>query len=62
MTIRPAGVADLPAVLDLWSRARSSGATTPDDERVLHQLLDRDPEALLVAERDGVIVGTLIAA
>jgi ribosomal protein S18 acetylase RimI-like enzyme len=60
-TIRSAVAADLPAVLELWSRARSGGASTPDDEASLRALLDRDPEALVVAERAGKLIGTLIA-
>jgi ribosomal protein S18 acetylase RimI-like enzyme len=60
VTIRPAVEADLASVLDLWSRARSTGASTPDDEDVLRRLLARDAEALLVAEEDGQVVGTLI--
>jgi len=60
VTIRSAVEADLTAVLALWSRARSSGASTPDDEGVLRILLGRDPDALLVAEHDGRVVGTLI--
>ena len=61
MTVRPAVQADLAEVLALWSRARSTGASTPDDETILRGLLERDPGALLVAERDGELVGTLIA-
>jgi ribosomal protein S18 acetylase RimI-like enzyme len=33
----------------------------PDDEPAIARLLDSDPEALLVAEDRGVIVGTLVA-
>jgi ribosomal protein S18 acetylase RimI-like enzyme len=60
--VRSAGRDDVPAVLELWSRARSSGATTPDDEEVVARLLESDPGSLLVAEREGELVGTLIAA
>ena len=60
MRIRSATAADLASVLALWSGARSSGATTSDDEEVVRRLLDRDAEALLVAEVDGELIGTLI--
>lgn len=60
--IRTASREDLAGVLALWQQARSSHAVTPDDEHVLRQLLDHDPGALLLAERDGEIVATLIAA
>lgn len=60
-TIRAAGPADIPAVLALWQEARTlPGRTdTPDG---LARLLARDPGALLVAEADGRLVGSVIAA
>jgi ribosomal protein S18 acetylase RimI-like enzyme len=61
VTIRSAVAADVAAVLELWSRARSCGASTADDQAVVRRLLKRDPEALLVAELDGELVGTLVA-
>jgi ribosomal protein S18 acetylase RimI-like enzyme len=53
--------ADTPAVLSLWQRARSGVASVSDDDEMIERMLATDPEALLVAERDGAIVGTLIA-
>jgi ribosomal protein S18 acetylase RimI-like enzyme len=50
---------EIGAVLDLWDDARSPHASTPDDAVAVALVLDQD--ALLVAERDGRIVGTLIA-
>lgn len=52
---------DLPAVLDLWKEGRSEHASTPDRVEDL-ELLIGGSSALLVAERDGAILGTLIAA
>jgi ribosomal protein S18 acetylase RimI-like enzyme len=60
--IRRAGPADVGAVLELWARARSSGASTRDDADVVGRLLATDAGSLLVAERDGEVVGTVIAA
>ena len=51
---------DVPEVLALWERARSSAAVTPDDEAGVTRLVTRD--ALLVAEANGRLVGTLVAA
>ena len=53
---------DVPAVLGLWAQARSEHASTPDHPEDVQRLLANSPAALLVAERDGEIVGALIAA
>jgi ribosomal protein S18 acetylase RimI-like enzyme len=60
--VRPAQADDIPGVLELWNRARSPAAVTPDDDQVLSRLMDHTADALLVAELDGEIVGALIAA
>jgi ribosomal protein S18 acetylase RimI-like enzyme len=60
--VRPAQGGDIPGVLELWDRARSPAAVTPDDEQVVSRLIDHASDALLVAEHDGQIVGALIAA
>ncbi len=49
--------------MDLWAQARSEHASTPDRSDVVKRLVGADsPAALLVAERNGEIVGALIAA
>jgi ribosomal protein S18 acetylase RimI-like enzyme len=59
VTIRCGRVDDLPAVVDLWNRA--AGPTRhAGQEAEARALLGHDPEALLVAEQDGQIRGTLI--
>ena len=59
--IRAAGTDDVPRVLDVWEQAGASGAL-PDTPVALEALLAWDADALLVAELDGEIIGTLIAA
>jgi ribosomal protein S18 acetylase RimI-like enzyme len=48
--------------LELWSEARSEHASTADRVEDVERLIADSPAALLVAERDGEIVGALIAA
>ncbi len=60
--VRWAGTGDIPAVLELWALARSEHAVGAEDPVGLERLLGCDPEALLVAEADGSVVGTLVAA
>jgi len=58
--IRPAVLADVPAVLAFW-QAAAEGTSISDDEAGVARLIARDPQALLLAERDGTLVGSVIA-
>lgn len=61
LTLRPAADRDVDAVLDLWRHAAENASRPPDRRDAVVALLERDPEALIVAERDGVLVGSVIA-
>ena len=58
--IHVATSAELGDVLEFWRRA--GDPTQTDSPVALRLLLDRDPEALLIAEDERRIAGTLIAA
>jgi ribosomal protein S18 acetylase RimI-like enzyme len=60
--VRRAERGDVPAVLALWAQERSGHASIADRPEDLDGLIADPPAALLVAERDGEIVGALIAA
>ncbi|MDT0415000.1 GNAT family N-acetyltransferase [Streptomyces sp. DSM 41982] len=60
LRIRHAEPADVASVLAFWREA-AKGTSISDDTAGVGRLLDRDPEALLLAERDGTLVGTVIA-
>jgi ribosomal protein S18 acetylase RimI-like enzyme len=60
VVLRPATVVDIPAVLDFW-KAAAENTNRVDSAPALERLLDRDPAALMLADEDGRIVGTLIA-
>jgi ribosomal protein S18 acetylase RimI-like enzyme len=62
VTVRSCRQDDLASVLDLWAESRSAYATTKDDLGSVELLLTRDPGSLLVAERSGRVIGTVIAA
>ncbi|MEU1797972.1 GNAT family N-acetyltransferase [Streptomyces californicus] len=59
-TVRSATTADLDEVLAFWKTA-AEGTSISDDGDGIARLVERDPEALLLAERDGMLVGTVIA-
>jgi ribosomal protein S18 acetylase RimI-like enzyme len=62
ISVRRCQRSEVPAVLGLWAEARSGHASTPDRNEDVARLVDGSPAALLVAERNGEIVGALIAA
>ncbi|UUN25533.1 GNAT family N-acetyltransferase [Streptomyces sp. FIT100] len=58
--IRHAALADIDTVLQFWREA-AEGTSISDDHDGVTRLITRDPEALLLAERDGLLTGTVIA-
>jgi ribosomal protein S18 acetylase RimI-like enzyme len=58
-TIRSATSEDIGDIVELWNRA--AGPTRqPGQDFEVHRLIARDPDSLLVADRDGRIVGSVI--
>ncbi|MFJ3672616.1 GNAT family N-acetyltransferase [Streptomyces sp. NPDC090106] len=60
LRLRAATPADLDAVLAFWKTA-AEGTSISDDRDGVERLVTRDPQALILAERDGELVGTVIA-
>jgi ribosomal protein S18 acetylase RimI-like enzyme len=60
LLIRAAAPADAQAVLAFWAHA-AEGTSISDDPDGVARLIARDPDALLLAEREGILVGTVIA-
>ncbi|WP_330468669.1 GNAT family N-acetyltransferase [Streptomyces longwoodensis] len=60
LRIRAAEPGDLDAVLAFW-RTAAEGTSISDDRDGVERLLARDPEALVLAESAGDLVGTVIA-
>ncbi|MCM1966760.1 MULTISPECIES: GNAT family N-acetyltransferase [unclassified Streptomyces] len=58
--IRAAVPADAETVLAFWKEA-AEGTSITDDADGVTRLVTRDPEALILAELDGVLVGSVIA-
>lgn len=61
VVIRAATPEDAPVLLPFWAVAAENESRPTDTTTAIQALLDRDPEALLVAELDDEIVGTVIA-
>ena len=60
ITIRSAQPSEASTLLELWRRAGSEPSVGENVDSIA-RLLDRDPDALVVAEIDGKIVGSVIA-
>jgi ribosomal protein S18 acetylase RimI-like enzyme len=58
--IRTAELSDAADVLAFW-KAAAEGTSVSDDEAGVRGLVTRDPGALLLAEADGLLVGSVIA-
>lgn len=58
--IRSAALTDIDAVLAFWREA-AEGTSISDDRDGVARLITRDPDALILAERDGRLVGSVIA-
>ena len=58
--VRPGRLEEIPEVLGLWREAGSVPSVS-DDPASLERLLETSEDALLVAEVDGRMVGTVIA-
>ncbi|MGW2088490.1 GNAT family N-acetyltransferase [Streptomyces sp. NPDC001880] len=58
--IRCADLTDIDAVLRFWREA-AEGTSISDDHDGAARLIRRDPGALLLADRDGHLVGSVIA-
>jgi ribosomal protein S18 acetylase RimI-like enzyme len=59
--LRPGGPGDIDGLLELWRAAAENDARPPDTRPAVAALLDRDPAAVIVAEHDGVLAGSIIA-
>jgi ribosomal protein S18 acetylase RimI-like enzyme len=60
-SLRTGSAADVDGLLGLWREAAENTSRPPDTRGAVMALLSRDPEALIVAEHDGVLIGSVIA-
>jgi ribosomal protein S18 acetylase RimI-like enzyme len=61
VSLRTASTEDVESLIAFWAIAGENDSRPPDSAHATRQLLMRDPEAVIVAERDHVLVGTVIA-
>lgn len=61
LALRAASAADTDGLLELWREAAENDARPPDTAQAVTALLGRDPDAVIVAEHDGALIGSIIA-
>jgi ribosomal protein S18 acetylase RimI-like enzyme len=61
LVIRSAVAADVPGVVAFWAVAGENDDRPADSETAVARLVERDPDALLVAVDAGELVGTVVA-
>jgi ribosomal protein S18 acetylase RimI-like enzyme len=59
--VRAATAADVPALLEFWLTAGENDSRPADTSEAVGRLIERDPDALIVAVDAGAIVGSVIA-
>jgi hypothetical protein len=59
--LRAATIDDVTGLLELWQEAAENAGRPTDTRQAVTALLDRDPEALILAEQDGRLIGSIIA-
>lgn len=59
--LRAATPADADGLLGLWDEAAENESRTPDTQDAVVTLLGRDPDAVIVAEHEGELIGSVIA-
>lgn len=61
VVVRPAVTADVPGVVAFWAVAGENDDRPVDSEAAVVRLVERDPDALILALDGDVLVGTVVA-
>ena len=61
LVLRAGTAADVDGLLGLWAEAAENAERAPDTREAVTALLGRDPDAVIVAEHEGELVGSVIA-
>jgi ribosomal protein S18 acetylase RimI-like enzyme len=61
LVLRAGTSADVDGLLGLWAEAAENAERAPDTREAVAAVLGRDPDAVIVAEHEGELVGSVIA-
>ena len=59
--LRTASAADVDAIVALWQQAAENDRRPPDTAAAVLALLGRDPEAVILADHDDALIGSIVA-
>jgi ribosomal protein S18 acetylase RimI-like enzyme len=59
--LRTASAADVDGIVALWQQAAENDSRPPDTAEAVLALLSRDPEAVILADHDDALIGSIIA-
>jgi ribosomal protein S18 acetylase RimI-like enzyme len=59
--LRAATFADIDRLMELWQEAAENDSRPADTPDAVAALLGRDPDAVILAEQDGELIGSIIA-
>ncbi len=59
--LRAASAADADGLVALWEEAAENASRPPDSAEAVLRLIGRDPLAVILAEHDGMLIGSIIA-
>jgi hypothetical protein len=59
--LHTASAADVDGILALWQQAAENDSRPPDTAEAVLALLSRDPEAVILADHDDALIGSIIA-
>jgi ribosomal protein S18 acetylase RimI-like enzyme len=59
--LRAAAIDDVDGLLEMWQEAAENAGRPTDTRQAVTALIGRDPEALILAERGGELIGSIIA-
>jgi ribosomal protein S18 acetylase RimI-like enzyme len=59
--LRAATAADIDGILEMWQEAAENSTRPPDTREAVTALLGHDPDAVILAEHDGELIGSVIA-
>jgi ribosomal protein S18 acetylase RimI-like enzyme len=60
-TLRAATAADIEGLLEMWQQAAENASRPPDTAEAVTALLGHDPDAVILAEHNGELIGSVIA-